>query len=82
MVNLTIPQEDLIATLEAQRNEAWNAAARAGAACAAAMREIESRDARIGELEVQCEALCVELAKVRTNDKPGDSEPQVLMDRG
>jgi len=50
MADLTITHDDLIATLEAQRNEAWNAAARAGAACAAAQR-------RIDELEKECAAV-------------------------
>lgn len=80
MSQLQIQPDDLIATLEAQRNEAWNAAAKAGAAFSVALREIDAKDARIGELEVQREALRVELAKVRANDIPGEC-PRERADR-
>lgn len=58
MADLIIQQSDLIDTLEAQRNEAWNAAAKSGAACASLVRErdglrkeLETAKARIVELE-------------------------------
>jgi predicted transcriptional regulator len=58
MAQLSLQNEDVIATLQAQRNEAWDAAARAGAACAAAGRRIDELEkelveakARISDLE-------------------------------
>lgn len=56
MSNLQIQNDDLIATLQAQRNEAWDAAAKAGAALQYAGR-------RIDELEA-------ELAKAAPKDEP------------
>lgn len=49
MAQLQVQHDDLIATLEAQRNEAWSAAAMAGAAVRAATRRIEALEKELAE---------------------------------
>lgn len=58
MAEHVIEANDLIATLEAQRNEAQNAAARAGAAATSALRRVEA-------LEKELEALKAENADLK-----------------
>lgn len=50
---LQIQHDDLIATLEAQRNEAWSAAAMAVAAVRAAQRQIDAMEKELAEVKAQ-----------------------------
>lgn len=53
MANLTISHEDLAAVMQAQRNEGWDAAAKAGAALQAASRQIDALEKELAELKAK-----------------------------
>lgn len=74
MADHVIEANDLIATLEAQRNEAQNAAARAGAAAASALRRIEALEKELADAKTSL------AAATKTTDKPGDYEAQAVTD--
>lgn len=59
MADHVIEANDLIATLEAQRNEAQNAAARAGAAAASALRRIEALEKELADAKATIEKLTI-----------------------
>lgn len=69
MAQLTLQHEDIIATLQIQRNEAWDAAARAIAMCGVAGR-------RIDELEKELEAAKEQIASFLKQDAAANEPPE------
>lgn len=51
MAKVTYQDSDVANTLEVQRNEAWNAAARTGAALTAAVRQIDDLEKQLAEVQ-------------------------------
>lgn len=72
MAQIQIQPDDVIATLEAQRNEAWNVAAKTGAALQYANRRIDEL-----EKELQAAHKQIEDMRVANSDIPPLTNDQV-----
>lgn len=72
MAQLQIQHDDLVATLQAQRNEAWDAAARAGAAAQWAGRRIDELQNELDQKDQTIANLTVHLAQISSAKTEGD----------